>query len=85
MAELKCPWCGGNILIVVCDDEGNLHEEGYEKDPWSGLGYQLYHDVTTCPNKDDICPIARHMGEGILGTWIYDSREEAIEVWNRRV
>lgn len=82
--ELKhCPFCGGKIRVVVCDDEGNRHDEEYEKDPWSGLGYQLYHDITDDPSKS--CPIARHEGEGEMGVWIYDSREEAIEAGNRRV
>lgn len=30
------------------------------------------------------CPIAGHEGEGVMGVWIYDTREEAIESWNRR-
>ena len=26
MAELKpCPFCGGEVSLVLCDDEGNLH------------------------------------------------------------
>ena len=41
-----CPFCGSEIRIICCDDEGNLHEEEYEKEQWSGLGYRLYHDVT---------------------------------------
>lgn len=78
----ECPFCGAKIRIVVCDDEGNTHNDDYENDPWSGLGYQLYHDVDDVP--DEKCPIARHRGEGIMGIWIYDSREEAAEAWNRR-
>lgn len=45
-------------------------------------GYQLYHDIDDAPDEE--CPIARHRGEGIMGVWIYDSREEAAEAWNRR-
>ena len=82
-AKLKsCPFCGSKIRIVVCDDEGNTHDDNYVNDPWSGLGYQLYHDITDDSNNQ--CPIARHEGEGIMGVWIYDSKEEAIEAWNRR-
>lgn len=78
MKKLVCPFCGGEVLIVVCDDEGNIHDEEYEKDPWSGLGYMLYHDIT---NAVGDCPIAGHEGEGVLGTRIYDSREEAAGAW----
>jgi len=77
-----CPFCGSGIRIFVCDDEGNLHTNDYEKDPWSGLGYKLYHDITDDPTEK--CPIAQHEGEGEMGIWIYNTREEAIEAWNRR-
>ena len=85
MPEIKlkpCPFCGGDIKIVVCDDEGNLHNKDYEKDPWSGLGYRLYHDITDTNAED--CPIAGYEDEGELGIFIYNSREEAAEAWNRR-
>lgn len=69
MIELKpCPFCGGRIKIVTTQ--------------YGGIGYQLYHDVTSDPTG--ICPIARHEGEGEMGVWIYDTRNEAIEAWNRR-
>lgn len=77
-----CPFCGGVVHIVICDHEGNLHSKEYEQDPWSGIGYMLYHDT-----RDDVtgkCPIAGHECEGVLGTFIYDTREEAEYAWNRR-
>lgn len=78
--QCRCPFCGGEVLVVVCDDEGNIHEEaGYEDDPWSGLGYLLYHDITTA-HRD--CPIAGHECEGVMGRKIYDTREAAIAAWN---
>lgn len=79
---LPCPFCGSEIRIVVCDDEGNIREDNYENDPWSGLGYRLYHDIADCKNGN--CPIAGHEGDGEMGIWIYDTREDAIEAWNRR-
>ena len=80
--RLTCPFCGGEVKILVCDDEGNLHPDEYENDPWSGLGFKLYHDETMTNGQD--CPIAGHEGEGTLGMYIYDTREEAIKYWNTR-
>lgn len=52
--KLTCPFCGREVRIVVCDDEGNIHPDEYEDDPWSGLGYMLVHE-----EADGVqCPIA---------------------------
>lgn len=52
MAELKpCPFCGGKVSLVLCDDEGNLHDEAYREHPYSGLGFMLHHAA-----KSDFCP-----------------------------
>lgn len=24
-----CPFCGGKVAVVICDDEGNLHDDDY--------------------------------------------------------
>lgn len=74
-----CPFCGGVVRIIVCDDEGNHRPDGYEEKPWSGLGFMLYHSEEENPN----CPIA-HDGESQLGRTIYDSKEEAANAWNTR-
>lgn len=79
---MPCPFCGATIRIIVCDDEGNIHNNDYENDPWSGLGYMLYHDIADVGARR--CPIAKHEGEGIMGVWIYDTREDAIKAWNDR-
>lgn len=80
MENLKCPFCGGDVHIVVCDDEGNYPKsKEYEKDPYSGLGYILCHNKNDTNGK--ICPIAGFPNEDMLGINIYDTREEAIGAW----
>ncbi len=77
-----CPFCGGFLYIGVCDDEGNDHDEEYENNPWSGLGYKLKHSWENNPG----CPIATYADDGAdIGTYIYDTWEEAVEAWNKRV
>lgn len=78
----RCPFCGGRVGIVVCDDEGNLHDREYLERPYSGVGYRLRHTHEENPS----CPIARYEEDGgALGVLIYDTAEEVIEAWNRRV
>ena len=82
--ELRCPFCGGEVRIVVCDDEGNRRDEDYESDPWSGLRFGLVHEDSDVP-EGETCPIATSDGDGaMLGAYIYDSREEARSEWNKR-
>ena len=86
MDNLKpCPFCGGIPDIGVFDDEGNRHPElGYEEEPWSGLTSGIIHDDTNSNDEDFDCPIAvSDIGEPI-GRFLYDTKEEAIEAWNRR-
>lgn len=76
-----CPFCGGKVAVVICDDEGNLHDDDYLFNPYSGVGYRLRHTHELNPN----CPVARYEEDGgTVGVYIYDTTEEAIEVWNRR-
>ncbi len=76
-----CPFCGMRAKIVICDDEGNIHDEDYRNNPYSGLSFGIIHD-STC--ADDDCPIATYAGDGILGRHLYDTKDDAIEAWNRR-
>lgn len=77
-----CPFCGGKVSLVLCDDEGNLHDEAYREHPYSGLGFMLHHAHEENPE----CPIASYECDGgILGrVYIYDTEEQAAEAWNRR-
>ncbi|GIN17495.1 hypothetical protein J32TS2_28510 [Shouchella clausii] len=85
MEKLKpCPFCGGEVQLGINDAEGNHRNEDYERDPWSGICYTLQHFYEN--NKG--CPIAtfnKHESDGILGTRLYDDREEAIQAWNKRI
>ena len=84
MFELKpCPFCGGEVSIVLCDDEGNLHDEAYRECPYSGLGFMLCHTHEENPE----CPIASYECDGGIlgGVYIYDTEEQAADAWNRRV
>lgn len=74
-----CPFCGGKVFIGISDDEGNYRDKAYEADPWSGLSYTLIHEYENGVE----CPIATH-SEEILGSLLYESREEATNIWNNR-
>ena len=83
MTELKpCPFCGGKVNLVLCDNEGNLHDYGYREHPYSGLAFMLCHTHEGSPD----CPIASYECDGVIfgGVHIYDTEEEAAETWNRR-
>ena len=80
---MPCPFCGKVPKIIVLDGEGNIRDECYEQDPWSGIGYVIDHCVDDDEDDNTVCPIATFPHESI-GTQMYDSKEEAIERWNRR-
>lgn len=73
-----CPFCGGDVEIRACDDEGNVHDNEYELWFGTGQGFKIFHDCVECPIS---APISEFEG---LGRWIYDSRAEAEDAWNRR-
>lgn len=87
MKELKCcPFCGGKVRIGIYDDEGNLHNEEYEKNPYSGLWYAIQHFERDIPKKSDGCFIASFdsiFNEEYIGHR-YDTREELLKYWNMR-
>ena len=73
MNNLKsCPFCGGKDSIVLCDDEGNLHDESYRESPYSGLGFMLHH-----AHEENLgCPIASYDSDGgiLSGVYIKDCK-----------
>ena len=80
MNSLKpCPFCGVKPVIQLTDGEGNFRPNDYLSEPYSGVGFVLRHNV-----EWDECPIATVDDES-LGNIIYDSEEEAIFSWNRRI
>lgn len=83
MNKLKpCPFCGNKVSILISDDEGNIHNDDYTEDPYSGLAYSIGHIY-----EDAImCPIAMHQDNGgLLGVLLFDTIEEAINIWNKRI
>lgn len=44
-----CPFCGGKIAVVICDDEGNLHDDDYLFNPysheWLSKSWQYEHQI----------------------------------------
>lgn len=79
-----CPFCGKVPMICVCDNEGNIHDDDYVNNPWSGLCYAICHEYDENESNDKICPIATFEGEQI-GTQLYDTIDELVERWNNRV
>lgn len=74
-----CPYCGGAMRIVVCDDEGNIKSdpETYLKNPWSGLTYGIAHSQADV-SEGFKCPIATHDDEPhLIGIWLYDTENDA--------
>src|SRR5574344_1967436 len=79
LRKMYCPFCKEEVTLLVTDDEGNIHNQEYAKNPWSGLGYILYHPYRDGENMNP-CPIKIHEYEP-LGSNIYDTPEEAVDFW----
>ena len=54
MAELKsCPFCGGKVSLVLCDDEGNLHQSTIEET----RNYAKQRNAAPVPVLEPILPL----------------------------
>lgn len=55
----ECPFCGCNVGITICDDEGNDKLLDYLDDPYSGIAFKFNHDNGGCILCDfnEISPI----------------------------
>lgn len=74
--SLCCPFCGKEVKILKLSTD--VQPEGFSL--VSGTdGYVLTHEA-----EDNInCPIATLSGE-MLGSLVYESEQEAIDIWNNR-
>ena len=79
-----CPFCGKTPSIFICDEECNIYEDEYMEHPYSGLYFGICHVADLEQNNSLICPIATFEDE-LIGTQIYESIDELVENWNRRI
>ena len=73
----KCPFCGGEFYIQLCDEEGNPHNDDYLKDPYSGIYYYIAHSHYDVPEGIE-CPISKEDYLESIGSYIYETKEEAL-------
>lgn len=86
MKPLNCPFCNGKVKIGIYDDEGNLHNEEYEKNPYSGLWYAIQHFYRDVPKRLEGCFLAswdstfyeEHIGRR------FATKEGLLKYWNMR-
>lgn len=81
MGKIKvkpCGICGEMPVFLLTDEEGNLRNESYLENPYSGILYCISHP--TAEGND--CPLGTGERER-LSMWGYDTLEEAKAAWNR--
>ena len=73
----KCPFCGGEFHLLLCDEEGNPHDDDYLSNPYSGISYCIVHSIKDVPN-DVHCPIATSYEDEAISEYLYETKEEAL-------
>lgn len=74
MDRLKpCQFCGGEARLQFYEGEKDNEDDS----TWGNPGWIIYHEAEENPD----CPISDYAG---IGTWIYETKEDAMEAWNRR-
>lgn len=79
---LPCPLCGENVFIKIFDEEGNIRDEDYLDDPWSGLTFGISHPYKDISSDDDC--VLMHWEEEHIGNLYYDLNG-LVEKWNTRI
>ncbi len=76
-----CPFAVEKQRLYVVMTKEKSTNDNYANDPWNGLWYQIRHSH----EENEGCPIARYAEDNTaIGTYTYNTREEAVEAWNRR-
>lgn len=73
----KCPFCGGEFHLLLCDEEGNPHDDDYLNNPYSGISYCIVHSIKDVPNGVH-CPIATSYEDEAISEYLYETKEEAL-------
>ena len=80
---LMCPFCGGELYIQTCDEEGEFQTDEYLKNSDSDVWYCMIHSEIDVPNGKE-CPIATEFEDESAGEYIYDSKEEMIMAFKNK-
>ena len=82
-----CPFCGGKAKILIRTTSGtivrSLDEFNVYLNRNSSFDFLIVHSEKDEPQECE-CPIATVYG-ATIGTYSYDTIEEAIEAWNKRI